>query len=62
MKFIIEDMKCRGCGVCERACPQVFKMCNDMSVKIRMTSVPAELVQCALNAENICPLKIISHQ
>ncbi|MGD9898545.1 MAG: ferredoxin [Calditrichaceae bacterium] len=61
MKFIVDNQACRGCGICERVCPQVFRMRNDMSVKIEMTPVPAELINCALRAENSCPLRIISH-
>lgn len=61
MKFSVDNQRCRGCGICERVCPQVFKMRNDMSVNVQVTPVPEELIDCALRAENICPLKIISH-
>jgi CRP-like cAMP-binding protein/Fe-S-cluster-containing dehydrogenase component len=52
------DLKtCTGCGVCEAACPPVFKVVNDKST-VDDSQVDAYLPHC-LVAERYCPTKSI---
>jgi putative YpdA family bacillithiol system oxidoreductase len=48
---------CTGCGVCEAACPPVFKVVNDKST-VDDSQVDANLPHC-LVAERYCPTKSI---
>ncbi|MCD4706878.1 MAG: ferredoxin [Candidatus Sabulitectum sp.] len=61
MKFKVDQETCVGCGACENTCPDVFGLADDKS-QVKVDSVPAEFVECALEAEEGCPVKAISHE
>ena len=60
MKFSVDQDLCIGCGACEETCPEVFELPDDLS-RVKLDSVPQELQDSALEAENGCPVDAISH-
>lgn len=53
----VDQTTCSGCGVCEAACPPVFKVINDKST-VDESQVDAYFAHC-LVAERFCPTKSI---
>lgn len=60
MKFDVDQELCIGCGLCETACPEVFKLINNNSLVI-LSPVPEASKSDALSAEAGCPMQAISH-
>ena len=60
MNFKVDQDLCIGCGACEATCPEVFELVDDKS-QVKLTPVPEEFHQCALDAESGCPVTAISH-
>ena len=60
MKFTVDQDLCIGCGACEDTCPEVFELPADTS-QVKLDSVPEDLQQSALDAEEGCPVDAISH-
>jgi len=60
MKFTVDQETCIGCGACEGTCPEVFEVDDVSSVKV--SDVPEELQDSALEAEAGCPVDAISHE
>ncbi len=61
MKFRIKSELCRGCGICEVVCPNVYQMDSNHVAKVVTESVSDDLMECAIQGENICPVKAIIH-
>lgn len=60
MKFIVDQELCIGCGACEGTCPEVFEL--DDKSQVKLDPVPEEFQECALEAEENCPVQAISHE
>ena len=60
MKFTVDQETCIGCAACEETCPEVFELDDDLS-QVKLETVPEELQQSALAAEEECPVAAISH-
>lgn len=60
MKFIVDQKLCIGCGACEGTCPEVFEL--DDKSQVKLDPVPEEFQECALEAEENCPVQAISHE
>ncbi len=60
MKFSVDQDACIGCGACEETCPEVFELPSDVS-QVKLETVPKELCETALVAEEECPASAISH-
>jgi ferredoxin len=60
MKFTVDQELCIGCGACEGTCPEVFELVDKSQVKL--DPVPQEFQECALEAEENCPVQAISHE
>ncbi|MEK6657680.1 MAG: ferredoxin [Nitrospirota bacterium] len=56
-KFKINLDDCTGCGACEDACPQVFKVVDEKSF-VNNSAVDKNLAA-AMEAKNSCPDKAI---
>ena len=61
MKFRVKSELCRGCGVCEAVCPNVYQM-ESRVAKVIVESVNDDLKNCAIEGENICPVGAIIHE
>ena len=62
MKYKVDKELCIGCWACEGVCPQVFEMRDDDKAHVIIDTVPAELEENALEAEESCPVQAISHE
>ena len=62
MKFKVKPELCRGCGICEAVCPNVYKMDSSRVAKVVVESVNDDLKNCAIEGENICPMGAIVHE
>ncbi len=71
MNVTIDRMECVSCGACWNICPDLFennhcdslsqitepfRFCGDRAEGI----IPDYLVSCALEAEHLCPVRIIT--
>ena len=61
MKFKVDKELCIACGACEGVCPEVFELDDDKS-QVKLDPVPEEFQECALEAEENCPVQAISHE
>ena len=59
MKIVIDDDLCRGHGVCEAECPEVFTIDEDEKVKVLQPEPPAELHDKVRIAAQYCPTRAI---
>ena len=62
MKFKVKSELCRGCGVCEAVCPNVYQMDSNRIAKVVTESISDDLKACAIQGENICPVQAIIHE
>lgn len=60
MKTIIDPDLCTSCGLCVDTCPDLYEM-GDASAVVIVETVPANLEDCAIEAEEDCPVEAISH-
>ena len=62
MKFIVDEELCVGCGACEDVCPEVFQVKDDGVAHVILETIPEELEQQAIEAEDACPVMAIIHK
>jgi len=60
MKTSIDPDLCTSCGLCVDTCPDLYEM-GDASAVVIVDNVPAGLEDCAIEAEEGCPVEAISH-
>ena len=58
MKAVVDRETCTGCGLCEQACPEAFKMDGDTAVAYVSTVPPEAEATCKAAAEE-CPVEAI---
>lgn len=60
MKFFVND-DCIGCGLCPSVCSEVFSMNSEGVAEAVPGEIDGELMQCALKAQEQCPVSAIEH-
>lgn len=60
MKAFIDRDGCISCGLCTDICPDVFRMADDGLAEVYVDEVPEESEACAKDAEDSCPVSVIS--
>jgi ferredoxin len=60
MKAMIDRSGCIGCGVCAATCPEVFQMADDGLAEVISEDVPADAEETAKEAEDGCPVSVIT--
>jgi len=60
MKAEINRDGCISCGLCESICPQVFQMADDGLAEVIVDEVDAEYEASALEAQDSCPVSVIT--
>lgn len=60
MKAFIDRDGCIACGVCPATCPEVFRMAEDGFAEVYVDEVPKEVEDAAKEAEESCPVNVIT--
>ena len=60
MKAVIDRDGCIACGLCPDTCPEVFRMADDGLAEVYVDEVPEEAEDSAHEAEDGCPVSVIS--
>lgn len=59
MNVTLDNKKCKGCGICEMMCPEVFEF-KDGCANTKSETVPSEFEGYCLEAVWICPVQAIA--
>lgn len=60
MKAYVERNGCIGCGLCSETCPAVFRMDADGLAEVYTDPVPEGEIDAAKEAEENCPVSVIT--
>lgn len=60
MKAVIDRDGCIACGVCPDTCPEVFRMAEDGLAEVYVDEIPKEVEDSANEAEDSCPVSVIT--
>ena len=60
MKAVIDREGCIACGVCPDTCPEVFRMADDGLAEVYVDEIPKEAEDSANEAEDSCPVSVIT--
>ena len=60
MKAMLDRSGCISCGLCPSICPEVFRMADDGIAEVYREDVPAELEVSAKDAQDSCPVAVIT--
>lgn len=60
MKAKIDRDGCIGCQLCPSICPEVFQMADDGLAEVITEDVPSEAEGTAKEAQESCPVSVIS--
>ncbi len=60
MKASIDRDNCIGCSLCVETCPEVFRMAEDDLAEVYLDSIPEAAEETAKEAENTCPVSVIT--
>ena len=60
MKALIDREGCISCELCTSICPDVFRMADDDLGEVYVDEVPEELEDDVKEAEESCPVNVIS--
>ena len=60
MKALIDREGCISCELCTSICPDVFRMADDDLAEVYVDEVPEELEDDVKEAEESCPVNVIS--
>ncbi len=51
---------CISCGLCAEICPEVFVMADDGLAEVILEEVPEEVEDMAVEAQDSCPVSVIT--
>ncbi|MFU0832732.1 MAG: Ferredoxin [Oscillospiraceae bacterium] len=60
MKASLDRSGCISCGLCAQTCPEVFRMADDGVAEVYKEDVPKEVEEKAIEAQNGCPVSVIT--
>lgn len=60
MKAEIDRDGCISCGFCASTCPEVFRMGDDGPAEVYVDPIPVEVEASALEAQDGCPVSVIT--
>lgn len=60
MRAVVQPDTCQGCGMCEGAAPEVFRVDPTGHVAVLLDELPDELIEAAEDAVESCPSEAIS--
>ena len=60
MKAYIDRDECISCGVCVDTCPEVFRFADDDLAEVYVDIVPEDAEETAIEAQENCPVSIIT--
>lgn len=60
MKANIDRDGCISCGLCVETCPKVFRMADDGIAEVYVDVVPTDTEADALEAQDSCPVSVIT--
>ena len=60
MKATLDRSGCISCGLCVSTCPEVFRMGDDGVAEVWREKVPAEEEDSAVEAQEGCPVSVIT--
>lgn len=60
MKATIDRDGCISCGLCAATCPEVFRMADDGLAEVCVDEVPADAEASAIDAQDGCPVSVIT--
>ena len=58
---MIDPDLCTACELCVDTCPDLYEM-GDEVAEVKVDTVPPKYENCALEAEDNCPVQAISHE
>ncbi|XOQ43849.1 MAG: Ferredoxin [Clostridium sp.] len=62
MKASLDRSGCISCGLCAQTCPEVFRMAEDGVAEVHQEDVPQQAEEKAIEAQNGCPVSVITVQ
>lgn len=62
MKAALDRDGCISCGLCIDVCPEVFRMGEDGIAEVFLEEVPANVEEKAIEAQESCPVSVITVQ
>lgn len=60
MKAKIDRSGCISCGLCAETCPEVFRMADDGVAEAYQEDVPENAESTAVEAQEGCPVSVIT--
>ncbi len=60
MKAKLDRSGCISCGLCAETCPEVFRIAEDGVAEAYQENVPAEVEDKAVEAQDGCPVSVIT--
>jgi len=60
MKAHIDREGCISCGLCAEICPEVFRIAEDGLAEVIVETVPEEFEEQAIEAQENCPVSVIT--
>lgn len=60
MKAKLDRSGCISCCLCAQTCPEVFRIADDGVAEVFLENVPEALEDSAVEAQNGCPVSVIS--